>query len=109
MYYREYPIYRDMDRYDGGRMYYDDGYMRYAGGTNGGGNRSGSSGNRGSNSNSGNSSRNYEESSRGDAASRDRRGYDDMMVPYNNPYLMDYRQGRSPMARKSYMESKEMH
>lgn len=109
MYYREYPIYRDMDRYDGGRMYYDDGYMRYAGGSNGGGNRGSSSGNGGSNSNSGNSSRNYEESSRGDASSRDRRGYDDMMVPYNNPYLMDYRQGRSPMARKAYMESKEMH
>lgn len=89
--------YRDMDRYDRGRMYYpmmeepmyydgqprdsqgrfmDDGRRQYNGNGNGGGN--------------GGSSRQYRE----------------MEMPID---WRDEREGRSPMSRKMYMESKEMH
>lgn len=83
-YYHMDPSYRDMDR-DYGRMY-------YSGGNSGSGRRSGgmSSGmGSGSNSSSG-GSRNYSD--------------------YNYPMeIRDVREGRSPMSRKNYMESKELH
>ena len=85
-YYRMDPGYRDMDR-DYGRMY-------YSGGNSGGGRGGSSSGNMGMGSNSGSysggGSRNYSD--------------------YNYPMeIRDVREGRSPMSRKNYMESKEMH
>lgn len=87
MYYSKYPDYRDMDR-DYGRMYYPGmnyDRMYYNGG--------GSQGGNGSNSASANSS----------GGTR----YD-MMDSY--PLTMrDSREGKSPMSRKMYMESKEMH
>ena len=81
-YHHYYTDYRDMDRYYG-RMYYDgqnSGSRHYSNGGNGNGNSS-NGGNGGS--------RSYEE----------------------HPMIMmrDSREGRSPMSRKSYMESKEMH
>jgi hypothetical protein len=80
---------RDIDRYDG-RMYYDGGYnnpMMYQRGGNG------NSGNSGSSSmGSGMGSRNY--------------GGEYVMYPLES---RDRREGRSPMSRRSYMESKEMH
>ncbi len=73
------PDYRDMDR-DYGRMYYSDGGR-------GGSDRTG--GGMSSNSSSG-GSRNYSD--------------------YNYPMeIRDVREGRSPMSRKNYMESKELH
>ena len=75
-YYREYPIYRDMDRYTGGRMYYDD--------------RSGGTGRM-----------NYDDTNSGSG-----RYFHDRMMPY---YMRDVREGRSPEARRNYMESKELH
>ena len=101
-YYTEYRYpERDMDR-ENGRMYYnmmpmtytDQGRMYYNGGSgsssSGGG--SGSGGNSSSSGGSGSSSggsRNYSE--------------------YEYPMMRDSREGRSPMSRKTYMESKEMH
>lgn len=91
--YRYYPYYRDMDR-DFGRMYYphDEIYYNrdrmYAGGQ--GGSSSSSSGGQGGNPGGGRSS--YME------------GYDRYPVE-----MRDHREGRSPIMRKSYMESKEMH
>ena len=84
MYYTEpygrYPDYRDMDR-DYGRMYYSGGM---------GGGRGGNSGGSGSSGGNSGGSRNYGE--------------------YNYPTeIRDVREGRSPMSRKNYMESKEMH
>ena len=82
-YYHMEPDYRDMDR-DYGRMYYSDGGRGNSG--NMGGNRGSGSG---SNSSSG-GSRNYSD--------------------YNYPMeIRDIREGRSPMSRKNYMESKELH
>lgn len=83
-YYHMEPDYRDMDR-DYGRMY-------YSGGGRSGGNSGGMSGGMGSSSNSSSSggSRNYSD--------------------YNYPMeIRDVREGRSPMSRKNYMESKELH
>lgn len=91
-YYTEYRYpERDIDR-EKGKMYYnmmpmtytDQGRMYYNGGN--GSSSSGSSG--GATSNSSNS-RNYSE--------------------YEYPIMRDNREGRSPMSRKTYMESKEMH
>lgn len=81
MYYVPMPYYRDMDR-NNGRLYYDD-TLNY--------NKMYYDGSSGSNGGNSNASRNYRE--------------------YNYyPYEMrDIREGRSPMSRKSYMESKEMH
>lgn len=76
-----YPYYRDMDR-DYGRLYYDD--MYYGGRRDMNGGNSTSAGGMG---NGGRSS-------------------------YMEKYpveMRDYREGRSPIMRKSYMESKEMH
>ena len=78
---------RDIDR-ENGKMYYnmmpmtytDQGKMYY----NGGGSSSSTSGDH-----SGGSSRNYSE--------------------YEYPMMRDKREGRSPMSRRTYMESKEMH
>ncbi len=100
-----YPDYnRDMDR-GNGRMYYNgDGRGRmpmYADGgieyypimyATGGGNTGGSSSNSGGGNNGGNSS----SGSGGGTA-------------YYPLEMRDYREGRSPMSRKMYMESKEMH
>lgn len=95
--------YRDMDRQDYDRMYYPmnqdmmyypgqprDSMGRYAEGrqySNGGGGRSG---NGSGGSNSGGSSRQYTE----------------MEFPID---LRDEREGRSPMSRRMYMESKQLH
>lgn len=84
------PYYRDMDR-NIGRMYYDGNYGNSSGRGSGSGNSEGSSSNSGSS-----------------------RGYDEMMYPRymekDWPVEMrDKREGRSPMSRRSYMESKEMH
>lgn len=83
MYYVPMPYYRDMDR-NNGRMYYDD-RMYYGGAMGGSGSNGGSTG--------GNFS-----------GSRGYREYE------YHPYEMrDMREGRSPLSRKSYMETKEMH
>lgn len=101
-----YPYLRDMDR-PYGRMYYDD--IRYNSGnynmdrmynpnTYAQGNMGGSSSNGSSSSSSSNGggARNY---------------HQDMIPYYEYPMEMirDPREGRSPMSRKTYMESKEMH
>ena len=81
-----YPYYRDMDR-DYGRMYYDEMYYggrRYA---DGGGNSGGENNGGGMSSSGG--GRSFTE-----------------RYPVE---MRDYREGRSPIMRKSYMESKEMH
>lgn len=75
------PYYRDMDRREG-KMY-------YSGGSNGNSGSSGmSSSNGSSSSGSSNGSMNYNE------------------YPM---YMRDSREGRSPMSRRNYMESKNMH
>lgn len=98
-YYTETYNYRDMDRSNGrmyynempmdynmnGRAYYNQMPTTYA--TNGSSSSSNSGGNSSSSSNGG--SRNFTE------------------MAY--PMMRDSREGRSPMSRKSYMESKEMH
>lgn len=89
MYYtpRYMPYYndRDIDR-DSGKMYYGGGSQ------SSGGNYSGNGGNM-------NGSRNYSN------------GYymDKYIEGYEYPPMHDYREGRSPMRRKNYMEGKEMH
>ena len=96
-----YPVYlRDMDR-DRGRMYYDGNYnmgdagsrIYYNDGTQGMSSGNSSSGNGSSSTNGG--SRNYQ----------------DRMMPryyeYPMEWVRDEREGRSPMSRKNYMESKE--
>lgn len=85
-----YPYYRDMDR-DHGRLYYDDIYYggrRYMDGANG-------SGHMGSNGNV----------SSGNTGGEGRNSFTER-YPVE---MRDYREGRSPIMRKSYMESKEMH
>ena len=93
-YYTEYRYpERDIDR-ENGKMYYnmmpmtytDQGRMYYSGS---GSSSSTSSGNSGNNSSSSGGSRNYSE--------------------YEYPMMRDKREGRSPMSRRTYMESKEMH
>lgn len=99
-YYTEYRYpERDIDR-ENGKMYYnmmpmtytDQGRMYYNGSggssSTSGGNSGGSSSSSGGNSSSG-GSRNYSE--------------------YEYPMMRDKREGRSPMSRRTYMESKEMH
>ena len=73
-----------MDR-DSGKMYYPD-HMNYYGGNSGGGNSSSSS----SSEMSGGQSSNY-------------------YTERNYPTMRDSREGRSPMRRKMYMESKAAH
>lgn len=80
-----YPYYRDMDR-DYGRMYYDE--MYYGGRRYADGNGMSMGGNNGGG-NSSSGSRSFTEK-----------------YPVE---MRDYREGRSPIMRKSYMESKEMH
>ena len=84
---RYYPIYyRDMDK-DYGRMYYDGGrYNMYYGGGNSSGNGS-SNGSTSGNSSSGSA---Y---------------YTEREMPFQ---MRDVREGRSPISRRTYMESKEM-
>lgn len=80
-----YPYYRDMDR-DYGRMYYDE--MYYGGRRYADGNGMSMGGNNGGG-NSSSGGRSFTEK-----------------YPVE---MRDYREGRSPIMRKSYMESKEMH
>ena len=98
---RYYPTpdyYRDMDRYYG-RMYYPEG-----GNSSSGGNSSGSSQSGGSNSSNSSSSGNmnyYSEPYRSRPRSEE---FYEKEFPMQ--YLRDEREGRSPMKRKMYMESK---
>ena len=89
MYREEYPDWeypRDMDRMKG-RMYYNDGHSTSMGGrTNG--------------HSTGNSSSTPNGSSH--------RGYSEREMSLGE-VMRDSREGRSPMSRKTYMESKEMH
>ena len=112
-----YNAYRDMD-YQSGRMYYSGGGSSGGSSSNSGGGNSGSSssGNSGG-SNSGDSS-GYSSGSGGSRSSGGNnarggggRGYHEgysMMYEYP-PEIRDYREGRSPMSRRGYMESKENH
>lgn len=110
--------YRDMDR-GSGRMYYPEDDMmyyrgqprdsegrftdtrNYSGGSSGG---SDSSGGRGSSGGGGNSSGGGGNSSSGNSGGS--RQYREIEFPVQ---MRDEREGRSPMSRKMYMESKEMH
>lgn len=85
MYYTPYKVYPDYYRdMDYNKMYYSGG-MSSAGGTTSSGMGTGSMG----------------------AGSR---GYQDKMMPREYPIEMrDYREGRSGMSRRTYMESKETH
>ena len=89
-YFSMYPPYNKMSN-DGRDMMYNDGNRMYY---NGGGNSSNSGGSRGGQS-GGNSggSRNF---------------HDWEHYPYPTE-IRDYREGRSPVTRRTYMESKEMH
>lgn len=101
-----YPYERDMDR-DMGRMYYSErqprnsqgeftsygrGNSRYYDNGNGGSNSSNSGGRSGSSS--------------GGGSYGGSRGYSEREIPFE---FRDSREGRSPMSRRMYMESKEMH
>lgn len=79
----DYPM-RDMDR-EYGRMYYGGNSSSYSGGSMSGSN--GMSGGR---------------------AYAEPMMYEQRSMNMPN-YMRDYREGRSPMSRRSYMESKEMH
>lgn len=103
----EYPPMRDMDR-DYGRMYYSGG----SGGNSGGSSGSGSNGSSGGNSGG---SRGYS-SGGNNARGGGGRGFSEQeyFMPANEfpqypREMRDVREGRSPMNRRSYMESKEMH
>ncbi len=89
--------YRDMD-YNMGRMYYD-GSTSYAQG--GGGGQGGSGGGQGGSSGGGGGSRNYQDGNR--QSEGESRNYPQREYPIE---LRDYREGRSPMTRKTYMERK---
>ena len=103
-YYTEYRYpdsYRDMDkRY--GRMYYpnDEEMMYYNGNSSSNGGSSSSSGG-GRNGRGGNQGGSGGNNARGGGS----RGFEEMPLEL----MRDQREGRSPMSRKSYMESKEMH
>lgn len=90
-YYSMYPPYYNRMYNDGRDMMYNDGNRMYY---NGGGNSSNSGGSRGGQS-GGNSggSRNYDGG---------------QYYPYPTE-IRDYREGRSPVTRRTYMESKELH
>lgn len=90
-YYSMYPPYYNRMYNDGRDMMYNDGNRMYY---NGGGNSSNSGGSRGGQS-GGNSggSRNYDGGQH---------------YPYPTE-IRDYREGRSPVTRRTYMESKELH
>ena len=105
-YYTEYRYpERDMDR-ENGRMYYnsmpmtytDQGRMYYNGGSSSGGGNSGGG-------NSGGGSGGSSSSGGGDSSSGGSRNYSE----FEYPMMRDKREGRSPMSRRTYMESKEMH
>jgi hypothetical protein len=94
----EYYDTREMER-NNGRMYY-----------NSGGNSGGS--NSGNSSSQGGGSRNYSESNdnRGnDARGGGTRGFVESEYPQIKLNMRDVREGKSPVSRRSYMESKEMH
>lgn len=95
---KEHHYYYTDYRRDGDRMYYDDyGYMgpmyysQGRGGNGGGGNQYASQGS----------------SSNSSSGSGQSRGYQE--YPMYPVEMRDYREGRSPMMRKYYMESKEKH
>lgn len=85
------PYYRDMDR-DNGRMYYTEGSNSGRGGM----------GNSGRDGGMNSSSRNDSYGGRRNYGSR----YEEGIYPID---IRDYREGRSPLRRKNYMESKELH
>lgn len=104
-YYTQNYYTRDMDR-SNGRMYYDEMPMdynkMYYNGNSSSGNNGGNSGN--------GSSRNYSNGGNGNSYvpgdhNSSTRHYSELEYPM----MRDSREGRSPMSRKSYMESKEMH
>lgn len=90
---------RDMDR-EHGRMYYPGpDMMYYNGGSSGGSSSGGSRG--GSSSSSG---------GRGGSSGGGRGGSSYYSDEYSYPMeIRDYREGKSPVSRKNYMESKELH
>ena len=87
---------RDMDRYYG-KMYYD--------GNSGGSSGAGTGGNGGRSYVEYNYPRYYQDGNR--QSRGESRGYSEREYPLLE--MRDNREGRSPMSRKSYMESKEMH
>lgn len=100
-----YEYQRDMDRQNG-RMYYpmmypyDDRVMYYDG-------QSGYSGNRGSS--NGNSNNGGQSSGGNNARGGGSRGYSQNDWESYPMKVQDYREGKSPMSRKMYMEAKELH
>lgn len=102
-----YPVYmRDIDR-PYGRMYYDGGNrMSYDNGGNPSGGNGGSSSSSGGN--GGNSGTAYFGGMRGNQDYMDRgMGYYEPHYEHPMELLRDSREGRSPLSRKNYMESKE--
>lgn len=100
-----YEYQRDMDRQNG-RMYYpmmypyDDRVMYYDG-------QGGYSGNRGSS--NGNSNNGGQFSGGNNARGGGSRGYSQNDWESYPMKVQDYREGKSPMSRKMYMEAKELH
>lgn len=100
-----YEYQRDMDRQNG-RMYYpmmypyDDRVMYYDG-------QGGYSGNRGSS--NGNSNNGGQSSGGNNARGGGSRGYSQNDWESYPMKVQDYREGKSPMSRKMYMEAKELH
>ena len=83
-------------RMNGGSMYYDGGSQpMYYNGSNGNNSSNSSNGNSSSNSSGGNNAR-----------GGGTRGFYEYEMPM---HMRDEREGKSPMSRKTYMESKEMH
>ncbi len=80
------PYERDMDR-EMGRMYYSEGQKRNSQGEF-------------------TSNRYYGDSSSSGMNDSGSRNYHEVQMPFD---FRDYREGRSPMSRRNYMESKEMH
>lgn len=114
-----YEYQRDMDRQNG-RMYYpmmypyDEPIMYYNGsGSGGGGGRGGNSGGSGGSGNSGSSRGNSgsggQSSGGNNARGGGSRGYSENDWESYPMKVQDYREGKSPMSRKMYMEAKELH
>ena len=105
MYYEEDPRERE---YRSGRMYYSGGN---SGGSSSGGSSGGSSGSSGGSSGYSSGSGGSGSSGGNNARGGGGRGYHEgypMMYEYPQE-IRDYREGRSPMSRRGYMESKEKH
>ncbi len=102
MYYEENPRERE---YRSGRMYYSGGSS--SGSSSSGSSGSSSGGSSGSSSGSGGSGSRGGNPTRGGGGRGYHEGYP-MMYEYPQE-IRDYREGRSPMSRRGYMESKEKH